>query len=232
MSPRDFLIQHKIKTAERARLSGNAAPTQDIQGSGPPNRHGMPKLPPKQREVKNWPVLDLGIHPDIPTANWKLDILGEVGNPMTLDWDAFMALPQTEDTSDFHCVTTWSRMDNRWTGVRFRDLAEHVQLKPSASHVYFTAYDDYSTNLKLEEALDEDVLLVHAWEGQPLPREHGGPARIVVPRKYAWKGAKWIRQIHFLDHEEKGFWENRGYSNEAEPWYNDRYALKPGKLPG
>ena len=201
------------------------------RGTGAPNRHGLPVLPIGQHEVKNWPVLDLGEQPDVSTSEWKLEVGGLVDHPFTLTWDEFMALPQVDDVSDFHCVTTWSRFNNQWRGVRFRAIAEQAVPKEEARHVLCTGYDfmpgsfiPYTTNLPLERAMDDDVLLVHTWEGKPLPREHGGPCRMITPKLYAWKGAKWIHRIDFLARDQKGFWEVRGYSNSAEPWANDRYA--------
>jgi DMSO/TMAO reductase YedYZ molybdopterin-dependent catalytic subunit len=201
------------------------------EGSGPRNRHGMPQLPVGQHVVKNWPVLDLGEQPDISLDKWKLEITGLVENPYTLNWEQFLAMPQVEDVSDFHCVTTWSRFDNRWGGVAFGSIAEQAVPKPEAKFVLCTGYDfmpgsyvPYTVNVPLARVLDADVLLVHTWEGKPLPREHGGPCRMITPKLYAWKGAKWIRKIEFLAEDKKGFWEVRGYSNSAEPWFNDRYA--------
>jgi DMSO/TMAO reductase YedYZ molybdopterin-dependent catalytic subunit len=200
-------------------------------GSGPPNRHGMPKLPIGQHHVQNWPVLDLGDVPDIPRDRWSLEVKGRVENPVVLTWETFLALPQVEDVSDFHCVTTWSRFDNRWRGVRFRTIAELVVPYDDAHFVVCTGDDvspgtdiPYTTNLPLARAIDDDVLLVHTWEGQPLPREHGGPVRMITPKLYAWKGSKWIRRIEFIAIDRPGFWEIRGYSNSAEPWFNDRYS--------
>jgi len=200
------------------------------EGTGGTNRHGMPRLPVGQHEVKNWPVLDLGEQPEIATAQWKLEVTGLVDNPFTLDWEQFLALPQVDDESDFHCVTTWSRYDNHWRGVRFNTVAELAVPKDEAKYILCTGYDfmpgsyiPYTVNLPLARALDDDVLLVHTWEGKPLPREHGGPVRMITPKLYAWKGAKWIRKIEFLAEDKKGFWEIRGYSNTAEPWFNDRY---------
>jgi DMSO/TMAO reductase YedYZ molybdopterin-dependent catalytic subunit len=201
------------------------------EGSGPPNRHGMPRLPVGQHEVKNWPVLDLGEQPDVALDKWKLEIAGLVENPVTLTWHQFLELPQAEDVSDFHCVTAWSRHDNHWRGVRFKTIAELVVPKDEAQFVLCTGYDfmpgsfiPYTVNLPLARAVEDDVLLVHTWEGRPLPREHGGPCRMITPKLYAWKGAKWIRKIEFLAKDHKGFWEVRGYSNTAEPWFNDRYS--------
>jgi DMSO/TMAO reductase YedYZ molybdopterin-dependent catalytic subunit len=151
------------------------------QGTGATNRHGMPRLPIGQHEVRNWPVLDLGDLPEIDTSAWRLDIGGQVENPVRLDWAQFMALPQVDDVSDFHCVTTWSRYENRWRGVRFSALAEMAVPTDDAKFVLCTGYDrmpgsdiPYTTNLPLDRAVEDDVLLVHTWEGQPLPREHGG----------------------------------------------------------
>ena len=200
-------------------------------GSGPANRHGMPQLPVGQHVVRNWPVLDLGDVPDISLDRWRLDVDGLVENPLSLSWADFTALPQVEDVSDFHCVTTWSRYDNHWKGVRFRTVAELAVPGDTACFVVTTGYDfapgtyiPYTTNLPLARAVEDDVLLVHTWEGEPLPREHGGPVRMITPKLYAWKGAKWIRRIEFVAEDQRGFWEERGYSNTAEPWLNDRYS--------
>lgn len=191
----------------------------------------MPKLPVGQHEVKNWPVLDLGTTPRIDTATWRLEIVGDVHAPVTLDWAGFMALEQVEDVSDFHCVTTWSRMDNHWRGVRFRTLAELVVPHDTARTVLCTGYDTlpgsslpYTTTLPFEHAIESDVLLVHSWENRPLPVEHGGPCRMITPKLYAWKGTKWIRRIEFLSSEPRGFWEQRGYSALGDPWQDDRYS--------
>jgi DMSO/TMAO reductase YedYZ molybdopterin-dependent catalytic subunit len=228
------LIERRQAFAERQAARGQgvfsgATP----RGTGPENRHGMPQLPPGQREVKNWPVLDLGDSPSIDREDWHLDVTGLVERPCRLSFDDLMALPQSDDVSDFHCVTTWSRMDNRWSGVRFRDLMAHTGILPGARHVLVTAYDHapgssvpYTTNLPLEEAMLDDVLLVHTWEGEPLPREHGGPVRMITPQLYAWKGAKWIRHIELARADRPGFWETRGYSNTAYPWFDDRYSRR------
>ena len=207
--------------------------TRAPNGTGSPNSHGMPKLPVGQHETKRWPVLDLGVLPEVDRTNWKLEIGGLVENPVTLDWDALLALPQVTETSDFHCVTTWSVLDSSWTGVQFRELASLVVPKPEATYILTTGYDvdpqsgeSYTTNLPLARALDPDVMLVHGWQGEPLPKEHGGPVRMITPRLYAWKGAKWIRRIEFLAENQPGFWERRGYSDTAEPWLDDRFSSK------
>lgn len=193
------------------------------QGSGASNRHGMPKLPVGQYQTQKWPVLDLGIHPEISLQDWRLRIDGACEHPVELTWAAFLALPQSEDISDFHCVTTWSKMDMQWRGVRFSDLAALVGIDPSVRYVMCHGYDGYTTNIVLHEAMKPDVLLVHEANQQPLTREHGGPLRMITPQLYAWKGAKWISRIEFLREHRRGFWEQHGYSNSAHPWRNDRY---------
>ena len=182
------------------------------------------RLPPGQRQVRDFPVLDLGVHPEIPREKWGLKIHGQVDNPITLTWPQFLALPQFKDVSDFHCVTTWTQFDMEWEGVAFLTLAELVRPKPAATHVLFESYDGYSTNNALEVCLDDDVLIAHRWKGKPLSVDHGGPARVIIPKRYAWKGAKFIRQITFLDRDVPGYWEQRGYSNTADPWREDRFA--------
>jgi len=195
-------------------------------GSGPPNRHGMPRIPVDQTPTApgKWPVLDLGAQPTVTVETWRLEVDGACANPHTLDWRAFMALDQVDDVSDFHCVTGWSKLDVPWRGVRFATVAALVEPDVEATHIVCHAYDGYDTNLPLAEALKDDVLLVHGAEGKPLPAEHGGPVRMITPQLYAWKGAKWIRRIEFLKADRKGFWELRGYSNSAHPWRNDRYS--------
>ena len=182
------------------------------------------RLPPGQHLTTGFPVLDLGIQPVIPPDKWSLEIKGLVERPVVLDWERFQALMPFEDVSDFHCVTTWSKYDCRWSGVAFFTLAELVGVKPEARFVYFTGYDGYSTNAALAHCLDDDVLVATRFDGKPIPKEHGGPARVIVPKLYAWKGAKFVRTIEFLAEDRPGFWEVRGYSNTADPWTDDRFA--------
>ncbi len=182
------------------------------------------RLPPGQKLTTGFPVLDLGVHPEIGPDDWRLKIDGLVAQPRTLSWSEFNDLPQVEDTSDFHCVTTWSKYDCRWGGVAFTTLYELVQPAPEARFVYFTSFDGYSTNVALEQCLDDDVLIATSFDGAPVSREHGGLARVIVPKLYAWKGAKFVSGITFLAEDKLGFWEVRGYSNTADPWTEDRYA--------
>jgi DMSO/TMAO reductase YedYZ molybdopterin-dependent catalytic subunit len=182
------------------------------------------RLPPGQHLTSGFPVLDLGIRPEVSSEKWRLEVGGLVENPQTFSWGEFNALPQFEDVSDFHCVTTWSKFDCRWSGVAFFTLAELVKPKPEVKHLLFTSYDGYSTNARLEDCMDDDVLIATQFDGQPISREHGGPARVIIPKLYAWKGAKFVRSIEFTSEDRLGFWELRGYSNTADPWTEDRFS--------
>jgi DMSO/TMAO reductase YedYZ molybdopterin-dependent catalytic subunit len=194
------------------------------QGEGPRNRHGMPKEPPGQNvyEKREWPVLDLGLTPEIVAERWRLAVDGAVENPLALSFQDLLALPQVEEEADFHCVTGWSILDVAFRGVRLETVLALARPRPDATHLMTHASDGYSTNLPLEEALKPDVLLVHGVDGRPLPAAHGGPVRIVVPQLWAWKGAKWVSRIEILTHDRRGYWEIRGYSNTAHPWRDDR----------
>jgi DMSO/TMAO reductase YedYZ molybdopterin-dependent catalytic subunit len=212
--------RYRAKTETTASLADDAP-----MGDGPPNRHGMPQVPPGQHVTQGWPVLDLGFKPDIATSAWRLTVDGAVAHPVTLDWEGFQALPQTTDVSDFHCVTTWSKLDVEWRGVLVADVLALAEPLAEASHLLCHGYDDYTTNIPIWEAAKPDVLLVHTAEGRALPREHGGPVRMITPQLWAWKGAKWIRRIEVCTELRRGFWEQRGYSATAHPWRDDRYAF-------
>ena len=182
------------------------------------------RVPAGQTEVKNFPILDLGILPDINKTNWKLKVYGLVENELNLDWDAFQALPQTTDVSDFHCVTRWTRLDMDWLGVKAQDLLMMASPLDTAKHVTLHGYDGYTTNLPLEALLDDDVIVAHSVLGYPLTTAHGGPVRMIVPKRYAWKGAKWLKAIELHEHDRRGFWEVRGYHNEADPFQEQRFS--------
>lgn len=182
------------------------------------------RLPPGQHLVGDWPVLDLGLQPNVTTANWTLDIDGLVENRLHWRWADFLAQEQVKDVSDIHCVTTWSRYDNRWEGVSTRTILDLAQPKPEAGFVVLWSSDGYSTNLTLEDFASEDALLAHSWEGAPLTGEHGGPVRLVLPKLYFWKSAKWLKRIEFVDANQPGFWEVRGYHDRGDPWREQRYS--------
>lgn len=192
--------------------------------TGRPARPEAERLPPGQHLVRDWPVLDLGLHPDVSRERWRLAINGAVQEPQVWDWPRFEAQPQSDETSDIHCVTTWSRLDNRWRGVRVRDLLAAVKPKPEAGFVELSSYDGYTTNLRLDDFAAPDAMLVHSWDGAPLAKEHGGPVRLVVPHLYFWKSAKWLREIRFHATNRPGFWETRGYHDRGDPWAEERYS--------
>lgn len=217
MEPNERLIAKKLEWAQARRGLLEEGVMRD-------QRTRQTRLPPGQHVVKGWPVLDLGIRPDIRLDQWTLSVRGLVTSPFTWTWKEFLEQPQMKLAADFHCVTTWSTFDNTWEGVAFRHVMQVAGVHPSARFVYFASYDGYTTNLPLEACHDDDVLLVRAWNGEPLTPEHGAPVRMLVPKRYAWKGAKWVKEIHFLDRDRPGYWEQRGYSNTALPWEEDRYA--------
>lgn len=192
--------------------------------TGLTSRPETDRLPPGQHLVKNWPVLDLGEQPVVATDTWRLEVGGLVETPLDLSWAAFQALEQSTRVSDIHCVTTWSRYDNKWRGVATRDLLDLAMPKQQASHVMLTSYDGYTTNLPLADFAAEDAILATAWEDLPLTREHGGPMRLIVPHLYLWKSAKWLRRIDLMAADAAGFWERNGYSMYGDPWREQRYA--------
>lgn len=206
------LLAAKMRWAKAAR---------NITGKTDPER--VTRLPPGQRLVNNWPVLDLGVQPDITKADWKLSVDGLVENPISLTYAQVLALPQTPSVSDIHCVTKWSRYDNNWVGVASRDLIALVRPKAEAGHVIFHAYDGYTTNVTFDAFSADDVTIAHSWEGYPITRQHGGPVRVVIPRYYFWKSAKWVKRIEFSRDDKPGFWEVRGYHNVGDPWNEERY---------
>ena len=185
----------------------------------------MRRLPPGQRNVRKWPRLDLGIVPRFDPKAWDFRVDGAVDAPLRLTFDEFLALPRRSVTTDFHCVTGWTTFDNAWEGVTIRELADRARIRPSARFATFTCGDGYTTSHPLPVLYDEDVLMAYRWDGNPLPLEHGGPVRLLVPKRYAYKSAKWVRQVTFTEDEDLGYWEVRGYSNTADPWTEDRYSF-------
>lgn len=210
---KDKLIRTKQAWARRGRLI-----------TGQTDEAHAQRLPPGQRLVTNWPVLDMGIQPQVDKALWEIEISGLVDNPVQWNWNAFMTLPQVTFLSDIHCVTQWSRYDNRWDGVSAAHIMDVVRPKPEAQFIVFHSWDGYTTNIKRSVFEEPDVLLAHSWEGKPLTTEHGAPVRIVIPGWYFWKSAKWIKKIEFVAEDARGFWEVRGYHNEGDPWKEERYS--------
>lgn len=222
----DAMVQARLGKMARWLQQGRDTPSvadAAPQGSGPLNRHGMPRLPVGQTQSKKWPVLDLGIDPRVTQRSFRLVVDGAVKQRIELDFAGLMALPQTEDTSDFHCVTTWSQLDLRWRGVLVSTILALAEPTDDATHLLCHGSDAYTTNVSLAEACKPDVLVAHTVDGKPLPAEHGGPVRMITPQLYAWKGSKWLCRLEVLVGDRAGFWEERGYSMTAYPWRDDRY---------
>lgn len=198
------------------------------KGNTPGKVNSNERVPAGQTEVKNFPILDLGILPDINKTNWKLRIYGLVENELNFDWEAFQQLPQVTDVSDFHCVTRWSRLDMDWVGVKAQDLLMMAGPLENARFVTLYGYDGYTTNLDLEALLDDDVMVAHSVLGYPLTTVHGGPVRMIVPKRYAWKGAKWLKAIELHAEDRPGFWEVRGYHNYGDPFKEQRFSEDDG----
>ena len=184
-------------------------------------------VPPGQTVTAGFPVLHVGDIPAIDPATWRLRVFGQVEQPFELSYDELRALPAAEFRGDIHCVTRWSKQNTYWVGVRFADVVARAKPFASAQFVVQHADNDYTTNLPLGVMLGDDVLVAYEFDGQPVEPIHGGPVRMVVPKKYFWKSAKWLHGIEFRDADQKGFWEVRGYNNDADPWKEERYADLP-----
>jgi DMSO/TMAO reductase YedYZ molybdopterin-dependent catalytic subunit len=184
------------------------------------------RLPPGQRQVSHFPVLDLGNRPRIRTGDWALRVDGAVHRPLSLDWQALRSLPRVEVVADIHCVTRWSRLDVRWSGVAARSILEGAEPRADAVFAMLSCHDGYTTNLPLSVLLQDDVLLAYGVDGGALDIEHGGPVRLVVPSRYFWKSAKWVSRIELLAQDRPGFWETRGYHNDADPWQEQRFGRR------
>lgn len=183
------------------------------------------RLPPGQSPTVKWPVLDLGDSSYIPMDQWTLTVDGSVEAPFTLDWDAFQAEPQQQWHGDIHCVTRWSKFDMDWEGVDVATLVARAQPRPEAAYLLAHCYGGYTTNMPLSDVLEHPALIAHAADGGPLERDHGGPARLLVPHLYLWKSAKWIRRLELLDQDQLGFWERNGYHHRGDPWQEERYSV-------
>lgn len=183
------------------------------------------RVPPGQKLTEKFPVLDLGVKPNFHESHWRFAVEGQIADPIDVGWSNFQQLvPKVAQVSDFHCVTTWTKQDVSWAGFRFADVVKRVQPDESARYVHMHCGDGYTTNLSLEDLLADDVLLAFELDGGALPIEHGGPLRMVVPKLYAWKSAKFLRRLVFQDTDEPGYWEQRGYHHRGDPWKQERYS--------
>jgi DMSO/TMAO reductase YedYZ molybdopterin-dependent catalytic subunit len=183
------------------------------------------RLPPGQYLTDKWPVLHAGSVPDTDLATWDFRVFGEVENPITLSWDELQDLPSTKIELDIHCVTRWSRFDARFRGVHWSELAKLVKPKPAGRYVVAHAEQGFTANVPLATLEDEDALIAYEADGEPLTPDHGWPLRLVIPSKYFWKSAKWLRGIELTAHDQPGFWERYGYHNDADYWKEERYTF-------
>jgi DMSO/TMAO reductase YedYZ molybdopterin-dependent catalytic subunit len=182
-----------------------------------------PRLPPGQYETKRWPVLTAEPTPKLSTADWTFTVEGLVEQPTTWTWDEIHALPPSTYSGDIHCVTTWSKLGMVWNGVSIDTLLAVARQRPEATHVLAFGHTGYTTNLPLADVTGGKAWVAWEADGAPLPVEHGGPARLLVPHLYFWKSAKWVAGLRLLDHDEPGFWEQNGYHDRGDPWLEQRY---------
>jgi DMSO/TMAO reductase YedYZ molybdopterin-dependent catalytic subunit len=182
------------------------------------------RIPPGQYRTEKFPVLHYGSVPRTDLATWDFRVWGEVDSPFTLTWDELKSLPRKSVDTDIHCVTRWSKLDTTWEGVPIQEILTRAQLRPSARFVVAHAEQGYTANLSLDVLDDDDVLLADTFGGEPLELEHGWPLRLLVPKKYFWKSAKWIRGLEFIAQDRLGFWERYGYNNSADPWKEERFS--------
>jgi DMSO/TMAO reductase YedYZ molybdopterin-dependent catalytic subunit len=187
------------------------------------------RIPPGQRLVRGWPVLHYGAIPRFDEATWDFRVYGAVEHEYSLSYSELKELGPAKVGADMHCVTGWTTLDNEWEGVPFRTIAERARPKPDAAWVVAHCDHGYTSNLSLQAMLDDDVLLAWGNRGEPLTPEHGFPLRLVVPKRYAWKSAKWVRALELTVENRRGFWEVRGYHNHADPWREERYSYQENR---
>jgi DMSO/TMAO reductase YedYZ molybdopterin-dependent catalytic subunit len=196
----------------------------DLQTIISPDTRREDRVPPGQRLTEKWPVLHYGPLPNIDPSEWTLSISGLVEREVTLTFEQFLALPQVKVFADIHCVTTWSRLNNLWEGVSTSSIKVLANLLPEARFVVVRSWGGYTTNLTLDDFFQPDVLLALRHNDEPLSPKHGYPVRLVVPRLYFWKSAKWVSGVEFTAQDRPGFWESYGYHNRGDPWKEERYA--------
>lgn len=182
------------------------------------------RLPPGQFETKQFPILDLGVRPEIDKKDFVLSVEGDIENPFEITWNELTRMNSKTITADFHCVTRWSRFDLTWTGVPLRDIVDKAKPVASVEYVIFGSRDGYTTNVHLEDCRRENVIVAYKLEGEDIPLIHGGPVRMIIPHLYGWKSAKFLNSIKFSNIDEPGFWEVRGYHNYGDPWKEQRYS--------
>ncbi|HEY1339588.1 MAG TPA: sulfite oxidase-like oxidoreductase [Bryobacteraceae bacterium] len=215
---------------DRSKNQGEIAPTPE---GLPPNVIVSPdtrrpdRVPPGQSRTRKWPVLDASGPPHVDLASWRFRTAGLVGKEVEWNWNEFVNLPRVKVFSDFHCVTRWSRLGNLWEGISTRELVSRAGGARTEAHfVTVFGYDrGWTTNLPLEHFLAEDALVAFLHDGESISAEHGGPARLIVPRLYAWKSAKWVAGVELTEKDRAGFWEANGYHMRGDPWTEERYSF-------
>jgi len=181
------------------------------------------RVPPGQYLTERFPVLTVGPNPAYDLSGWDFTVFGEVENELKLSWDELQGLPQRELTVDIHCVTRWSKLDTTWIGVPVREVLDRAAVTPAGTHVMAYSDGGYTTNVPLTALYDDDVLLAHTYDGKPLEPDHGAPLRLLVPKRYFWKSAKFLRKLEVMNADRMGFWELNGYHNDADPWREERH---------
>jgi DMSO/TMAO reductase YedYZ molybdopterin-dependent catalytic subunit len=207
-------ILDPLKRVERLRRADAAREHPEASG----------RVPPGQVLTDKFPVLTYGGTPRVSREAWRLRVWGLVAHEKEWTWDDFLALPSVEQVCDIHCVTRWSKLDTRWKGIPFTTVLAQLEPLPEAGHVMLHCYGGYTTNMRLDELVDDDVMFAYEYEGRPLEPEHGGPMRLVVPKLYFWKSAKWINGLEFIPGNRPGFWESYGYHMHGDPWTEERFG--------
>ncbi|MEK0317616.1 sulfite oxidase-like oxidoreductase [Cohnella sp. 56] len=215
-------MHNKANRLKKAKVPAAAA------SIDPALRH---RVPPGQTVTEKFPILHEGDVPVYDLNEWRLTVCGEVEEERSFTFDEIMRLPATKVVRDIHCVTRWSKLDTEWEGVLFKDLLPLLGVKPEAKYVMFHADPDYETNVPLEDLLKDDVMLAYRFAGEPLTDKHGWPLRTLVPHRYFWKSAKWIRRIEFMREDRPGFWERNGFHNEADPFAEERFSGEALPIP-
>ncbi|OUC08378.1 oxidoreductase [Litorilinea aerophila] len=207
-------LENPFKKVERLKRVTNVPKT----GQGE-------RVPPGQFLTDRFPVLTYGPTPHYDSLDqWDLRVFGLVGEEKTFSWADLMAMPTQTQTVDIHCVTRWSKLDTTWTGIPWREFLRHIDVRPEATHVLVHCEHGYTTNIGLDVLDDDDTMLAYLYEGKPLTPEHGYPMRLLVPKKYFWKSAKWIRGFEFMAGDRPGFWGRYGYHMEGDPWKEERFG--------
>ncbi|MBM4457958.1 MAG: sulfite oxidase-like oxidoreductase [Chloroflexi bacterium] len=207
-------IENPLKRVERLRRVKNIPKPDDSE-----------RVPPGQFITEKFPVLHYGSTPIYESlANWDFRVFGLVAEPLRFTWDELMALPTRTQTVDIHCVTRWSKLGTTWTGIAWRDLMKLIQPAAAATHVMAHCEFGFTANVALDVLDDDDTMLAFLYDGKPLEPDHGYPLRLLVPKKYFWKSAKWLRGVEFMTGDRPGFWERNGYHMEGDPWKEQRFG--------